>query len=241
MSDETKSWAQRHRVSPEHLMKLGEALESLPNVKPRKARATLDEFWNRLVNALMDGKEGRIELPDGSAFGWPEFNEIFVEDIYRTRRVTPPGAEFLVRLYRAGVFELKSARDEIGEPRVLLDYAANEAAILQKQAAEDAEIARRKDLVAHPEKVTESEFTYGLLNEIFFKHCGEGSHELEIGGIKVVKSLGGGYRSNSGKNRDFDVSFSWTGSDGKQHSIDKQSRYKDNRRNDPVRNHGLPE
>ncbi len=78
------------------------------------------------------------------------------------------------------------------------------------------------------------------LDDLFWKHHGKGPGSLTVGGIKVTKSIDR-YSSNSGKSKDWRVTFTWTNSDGMAVSRVKESRYEDNRRNDAERNWGLPE
>ena len=81
------------------------------------------------------------------------------------------------------------------------------------------------------------EKTFDELNQIFWDASIKRG-ALEVDGTKVTKSLAR-HPSNSGKSYDWEVSFSWIDVDGKPRSLTKESRFKDNRRNDADRNWGL--
>ena len=104
----------------------------------------------------------------------------------------------------------------------------------EKQKQEDA-------WMEDPSTMPVGEFTAFLLDRIFWKKCGpcKGTQTLEIGGVQVTKLLGAHQKSNSGKSGSWSVSFKWMDADGKEHCIDKDSRFAANRRNDADRNWGL--
>jgi hypothetical protein len=93
--------------------------------------------------------------------------------------------------------------------------------------------------LANPETIVEAEFTWSLLNAVFFRH-GKDTREMVVGGRPVSKHLHP-FRSNSGKSTDFNVTFTWKSTDGTARQLEKQSLYESNRRNDEDRNWGLPE
>lgn len=98
----------------------------------------------------------------------------------------------------------------------------------------------KRDLSA----VLEVEFSYRMLNDLFFEHVGafRGARTLFVGGIAVTKYVSHAYKSNSGKSRDSEVEISWVGSDGQKRTVSNGgSRYRANRRNDAERDWGLPE
>jgi hypothetical protein len=104
------------------------------------------------------------------------------------------------------------------------------------------EYQRRREYLRDPSKLPENEFSYDILDAIFWEKCGSGEHTLTIGGIEVTKSLTGLSRSNSGKRQSWGVEIKWTGSDGVDRSVSNGGgRYAGNRRNDEERNWGLPE
>lgn len=94
--------------------------------------------------------------------------------------------------------------------------------------------------VGRPERINEEELDYGLLDDLFWHHGLQGSSSMVVGGIEVQKEVIP-YRSNSGRNTDFAVTFRWIGLDGTPRSVEKRSMYEGNRRNDVERSWGLPE
>lgn len=169
--------------------------------------------------------------------------------------VTPAGAAKLIELYRAD--HLYTSGKKPGRVQQwLVDYAASsqqemleksrqlwardfEAADLKaaKQSLQAQEHqARLRDLAGF----SESDFTYTLLDQIFWANQGKGDGELVIGGIKVTKTVTT-YSSNSGKSRSSEVEFRWTNAAGVSQTLLKESTYSKNRRNDSARNWGLPE
>lgn len=159
-------------------------------------------------------------------------------------RITPEGAALLARLYEEGAFELKRKTSPLEPPCALKEFAASREALeaqSEQRRVERQEVhAAHRDLVSDPCQVREEQFTWSLLNSIFAHHVGYGGgqSEMEIGGVRVTKSVTS-YSSNSGKSRDFEVEFSWTGADGELRFLTRESRYPGNRRNDPDRNWGL--
>lgn len=89
-------------------------------------------------------------------------------------------------------------------------------------------------------KLEPREFTYTLLNNIFWKHRGKGEGSLTIGAAVVHKELAV-YHSNSGKKHDFSVTYWYVTPEGERVEFSKESRFSSNRRSDPERNWGLPE
>lgn len=95
-----------------------------------------------------------------------------------------------------------------------------------------------KEENASVEELRESEFSYQTLNDYFWNKGWRKACTQEIDGVLVTKTLTP-YSSNSGKSRDFSVSYSWTGCDGVLREANKKSSFEANRRSDPERNWGL--
>jgi hypothetical protein len=246
--DEARA-AQRALSCADHLlMPLTEVLALLPGVQTAKARAYLRWQCDLVLEQViaLDGTGGvaAVEAAPGIIITSAVCEDLFFgEDIGR-QRVTPRGATLLLTLYERGVLP---CRGKPGEPNPKLRaYAACEETLLatahEYRARRDAERQRRKSLIEDPSQVTESEFEYGLLNDIFFAKLGpiRGIRTLAIGGIEVTKQVGV-FKSNSGKSQDSEVAFAWVGSDGVRRVVDKPSSFASNRRNDAERNWGLPE
>jgi hypothetical protein len=162
------------------------------------------------------------------------------------QRWDPEDVAYLLELFRAGHLPFRKEKGAM-TPEIEA-YAATPIEALarrtvelrEKEAAEQAAAkAARTTYLSNLAAIPESAFTYTLLNDIFFHHHPKGGEAvLEIGGVKVRKSLVP-FRSNSGRLRDWDVRYSWEGMGGKPHEIRKESRFAENRRNDPARNWGL--
>lgn len=220
-------------LDPNDLMSFTEVCKRLPGVKPRVLRQQVRE-------ASLLGK--------GLKLGTERLTKEEVEELqitaYRGRSwapyevdvVSPKGARALVRAYRAGAL-CKKPQEVSPE---LLEYIESEEALRAKvRARQDAERAYREK-ITNPQSIKESEFTFSLLNDVFWAHGLKGNCSMVIDGITVTKSVLPFY-SNSGKSRDFRVTFSWTGRDGERRTLSKESTYERNRRNDEKRNFGLPE
>lgn len=225
------------KISPRYFISLDKALKLLPGVKPRKASAMIKEAFHQLAwNSHVNGSSETADI-GGSRLNLAEIEHLVIDDNAVTK-VSPAGAALLINLYRAGSFPMERKSSLPAETPDLKAYADSESELQAKQAAADAEEARQKHLVDNPSEIAPSEFTYGLLNDVFFRHRGAGSHSMAIGGVEVLKSVVT-RSSNSGKTRDSDVSFTWTDAEGQKREISKQSRFADNRSNDPDRNWGL--
>lgn len=260
----------RADLPDEFLMPLGDALKRMPNVKPRLARLCLkglrDDFDAAFIDALHRGEpwaeasdyeqevgeDGQPvpppadprerEVAPGVIVTPADVDGLFAgttEDL-----VTPDGAALLVRLYEAGIFEPQRVRAGRTDPTELRAYAVS-ASTLQQRAAHaraEREAATRayQERVRHPERLTDAEFTYKLLNDVFIARHGlrGGTLMMEIGGLQVTKEVRT-YTSNSGSSRDSSVTFSWTARDGTPRELHKPSTYAGNRRNDAERNWGL--
>lgn len=219
-------------LNPDDFKTFTELCKGLPGVKPRVLRRELKEA---LLNLEADG------ISFGEMFvSKEELREFFhpaMRGLYSVETVSPKGAQILVRLYQAGVLTKKPPQEISAE---VLEYANSEAALRAKQRARiDAKNAFDAK-VANPETIKEVDFSYSLLNAVFWKQGLKGHASMELDGIQVSKSVLA-YHSNSGKSRDHRVVFSWIGRDGKEHRLEKSSVYEGNRRNDPERNWGLPE
>lgn len=223
------------------LRSLSDCLAMLPEVKPRKARALLKLMYDSLFEKkyfegveapVLNMKKSKIQV------SYQLILHLFVKDVWEKDHVTPVGAKLLCDLYAGGEFELK--KKVSAEPTELLAYANGVEAVLKRKETREKAAKAFQDKVANPHAVKESEFTYHLLNQIFFKHDAPSNGSMVVGGIKVEKSVNR-FSSNSGKTQDWEVSFSWKGSDGQYVRVTKESIYRNNRRNDAERNWGLPE
>ena len=219
----------------------------IPYVKPRIMKKELEDVRNSLWERDYRDQKKRnftgITKHNKFNFGSlslniNDFNELFIKDDWGTKRVSPTGAQLLLLLDKEGFFQRKS----LEKPIELIKYANSEAAIIKAQNDYEAEERRKRELALTPELVKETDFSYGLLNNIFINRFGLGRERrtMLIGGIEVTKDVAV-YKSNSGKSSDSSVVFQWCSADGQNHVIAKESVYSGNRRNDAERNWGLPE
>lgn len=235
---------------------LEQALKLLPNVKPRKAKETIEECADKLYSMYaydcpLNCEGGKCEEHEaermkrhvvlgGVIMTAASFDGLHIcHDPYRC---SPDGAKILIELYKGGTFELKRKKDQIEEPYDLIKYSESLPEIIEKHEAKskgrEEWLKRWREKASHPESIKESEFEFYLLASAFKEAKKKGCCSMVIGGIEVSKSVMK-YRSNSGKSEDWDVSFCWTGSDGKTHSVAQESSYKNNRWNDIDRRLGF--
>lgn len=225
--------AMKTTISPHLLLSLEKALQRLPGVMPRKARAMVMEAHDRLETINVGCDLATVEL-GGHEIAREQLQGVILTDDWGTPKVTPEGAAFLIELYHRGAFPMKRKTQPPAEETGLDAYAASRADLEQKQASKHAEEERRRHLIENPDDAEEADLSYYLLNDIFFRHRGPGSHEMTIGGIRVTKQVRG-YRSNSGKSSDASVTFEWSDARGNRHRLEKTSFHEGNRRNDRCR------
>ncbi len=227
----------------ERYMTLSSALKCLQGVMPNKSKKLIEDaleikYTPGLQEIYSRYIVGKTELTE------EEYQELWIETFTyygETIRISPAGAKTLLKLYCDGDLILKKGV-EISEETTLKDYIAREREFKEKAGKLRQDGEKRKFLLSNPDKVKEGDFSYELLNELFFRHLGPArdAQTMVIDGITVTKNITL-YRSNSGKSHDFAVTISWTGSDGKYQQLKKGSIYEGNRRNDAERNWGLPE
>lgn len=225
-------------------MTLIEALKCLPGVMPNKSKELI-------ANALeMNFIPGSLEIADfcyrvgETELLQEEYEEIHIEleSFYGTTiKTSPQGAKVLMKLYRNGDLVMHKGKC-ITEAPELQAYIDKESYFREEADRIRREDEYRKYLIKNPDEIKESDFSYSLLNDVFYHKFGafRGHKTIILDGIKVNKSVFV-YQSNSGKTHDSEVIISWTDSKGEGHKLCKPSFYSENRRNDPDRNWGLPE
>lgn len=237
----------------DYLMTLEDALKSLPNVKPRKARAKLIEWQEEIFSQIIDSMHlnNEKEVYDVNigrriVLTSNDFEHLLYDNGYSAVKITPEGAEILIKIYEAGLFDLHPHKSTEKVPDEVYKYSESREFTLERQSLEAErqveELQKYNELIDNPQKVKLENFTYSLLNDIFIKHFGlkGGCYSMDIGGLSVKKSVYM-YTSNSGKSRDSEVTFTWKDLDGVTKEINNISYYSRNRRNDPERNWGLHE
>lgn len=173
-----------------------------------------------------------------------EYEAIHIElkSFYGTTiKTSPQGAKVLMKLYSNGDLVMHKGKSITEAPK-LQEYIDKEEYFKEEADQLRREDERRKYLIGNPAKIKETDFSYSLLDDVFFREFGafQGHKTMILDGIEVNKSVFV-YQSNSGKTRDSEVIISWTDSKGEGHKVCKPSLYSENRRNDPDRNWGLPE
>lgn len=258
---DTYSWNNFKRGRCNEMRKyftLNEVLKLLPGVKPNIAKEyimqSLVEFRFTITKTT---KKLRILNPS-KRIGERKYNDREIDEICHEEEnyfgniticTSPVGAKLVLEMYHNGYLPMKSKAGVAVPDQKLIDYIAREESYKQDEKVHKVEVRkaiqqqkkaqeRINMLIEHPETLKESDFTYALLNDIFFHHLGKGSGAMTIGGVDVSKSLDR-YTSNSRKSSDCEVTFSWIGKDGERHTITKESKYKGNRISDESRNWGL--
>lgn len=167
---------------------------------------------------------------------------IEVQSFYGTTiRISPKGAKVLMKLYRNGDLVMHKGKG-IVESTELQVYIDKESAFKKEADRIRREDERKKYFIENPDKIKEADFSYSLLDSVFYSKFGafHGCKTMILDNIEVEKSVCV-YQSNSGKTHDSEVTFSWMDSKGGLQRLCKPSLYSENRRNDANRNWGLPE
>lgn len=151
--------------------------------------------------------------------------------------VGPTAGRAILDAYKAGQLPMRRSSEKPSETPKADAYLAES----DRWTQEIAERYRLKCAVGDTSLIrSEDLFNYRLLDEVFVRHLGLGRGTLTLAGVQVTKSLLE-YRSNSGKSVDWKVSFSWRDKNNQRHTVGKESRYAENRRNDAERDWGLPD
>lgn len=225
-------------------MTLIEALKCLPGVMLNKSKKLIDNALK--INFI----PGSLEIADfcyhvgETELLQEEYEEIHIEleSFYGTTiKISPQGAKALMKLYRNGDLVMYKGKC-ITEAPELQAYIDRDGYFKEEADRIKREDERRKYLIKNPDEIKESDFSYSLLDEVFYHKFGafRGHKTMILDGIKVNKSVFV-YQSNSGKKHDSEVIISWTDSTGEDHELCKPSFYSENRRNDSNRNWGLSE
>lgn len=227
------------RIEPELLMERSDILKRL-HIRPRV-------FAEVVTRTYVNGMSGMGELPEtlelfGATVAADSVGQLM------NKRLTPSAVAVLIGLYRYGKVPM-SVKAPIEVPQDIVTFSqADEEELLRKSVelrtrADQDRQKRAEERNARFSKlgaISEADFTYSLLNDLFFFHLGGGGGSLRVGGILVTKHLSR-YASNSRKTHDWDVAFTWVGRDGQPKEIRQESQFKNNRSNDEKRNWGLPE
>lgn len=225
------------KINADDFLLFSKVARGLPGIKPMVTRGLLKEAALQMVHDAVD----HLDL-SGSSVTQDELNELFHETArtgYVTEVVSPAGARLLIRLYLAGALPMKAKQAPTAPTSELQAYCDSELELEAKQEARRARHLAYEEKLSNPQCISEAEFTWPLLNAVFWRH-GKELREMVIGGITVHK-LVQRFASNSRKDHDFKISFSWNSANGRPHEIKGFSKYEGNRANDEKRNWGLYE
>lgn len=223
-------------------MKLTNALRAMPDVKFRVAKSQLiDDYYEALIQRT-DDEPFMFELAPGVFVDSKEYEEnILLEGAFRSKVITPKGAQMLMAWYDNDVFERKvKKKKQPDESLVEYSRLTYEQADPKDKHAYDAYQEKLAKKNRPLDQIDRSEFTFEFLNELFIHRIGfgMGSRQLTIAGIEVTKTVTK-HKSNSGKSEDYAVEISWTDDNNEVMTLSRGSKHAGNRRSDPDRNWGL--
>lgn len=234
------------------MIRLSDALGQLPFVQPRKAMSLLKQIQEDSTD--FDMVNGEIEIVendyvfDDYTITAKEAKELRIEGglgAFPVLLISPLGADILVKMYLSNELPILKGKKVGLVGDVLSKYIHALPALLEEQSANEtlANEAREKrnNIVSNPSLLLQDDFSFSILNEIFWRHCNPNDKSPQpnmlIGGVNVHRTIAR-YQSNSGKTADYDVTFNWIDA-GQQKALSKSSKFTTNRRNDPDRNWGL--
>jgi hypothetical protein len=226
-------------------MPLTEALKALPNVKTKVARQLIAE-WDEQSLCYANGhlRPQLQVLSDTISLSRKELCEFSNEDydLWGKKTVSPVGAQHLIKLYEAGLLPMDGPIEPVSI--ALVSYAQRNEYFsdlkAKRQAFAEEQRNAQSALMTKPlDSFKEEDFSFSLLNALFWKHDLKGDAQLMVGGLLIQKSVIR-HKSNSGKSQDYEVTFSWKSSQGETVQLRRESQYANNRRNDEERNWGLP-
>lgn len=231
------------------IMRLRDALELLPGVKPLSAMRLIGEWIEDALAPCCepgydpDGEPLAVDV-GGKKILLAALEEVKQEEYYSAHKTSPQGAQLLLSLYADRALPMKGPSGEPAE--TLVAYAADGRGFHELHEAERirARIKReaKEALLSDPAAISPDALTPDLVNEFFFFHGKNkmGHATMMIGGVEVSRTVVQ-YKSNSGATKGYSVELRWKGPDGAEVVHEQSTPYKSNRRNDAERNWGLPE
>jgi hypothetical protein len=143
------------------------------------------EFDLQVQRARIDGsalvRSGHLLLPLAEVDGF-----FFMHA--RARRVTPKGARWFIYCFRQGVLP-KSAGHPEGDMDAALAYARIGEDPADQARAERARLRAYRERLGDPDRIPERDFTYKLLDDIFWRHLGSQAGKLTVGSVDVWREL----------------------------------------------------
>lgn len=231
------------------IMRLRDALRSLPGVKPLSAMKLIGEWIEDALAPCCepgydpDGEPLAVDI-GGNRILLAALEEAKQEEDFSAYKTSPQGAQLLLSLYADKALPMTGPPGEPAE--TLVAYAADGRSFREVNEAERARarITReaRAALLSDPSGVSLDSLTPELVNDFFFFHGKNkmGHATMMIGGVEVSRTVLL-YKSNSGATRGYSVELRWKGPDGAEVVHKQSTPYEANRRNDAERNWGLPE
>lgn len=233
-------------------MSLTDALRYLSGVKPKIARQMIQDWLHQSIGAVHYSDETKefefFEATDislgveGTVLTKSQIAELYNDtfDDWGKLSISPEGASILIHLYGLDLLPMQKKASKSVDDR-LKDYASLGLRFSDFQRMQSEKMAERRKFLARPlDEIKPGEFSFDLLNHVFWREGRRGNSVMTIGCIEVRKEVYP-YKSNTGKSIDFTVEFSWRDVDGKEQTAVKRSIYQENRRNDAGRNWGLYE
>lgn len=223
------------------------ALKRLPGVAPILSKKKIKKAMDDALMSLLESPIEKIAnyIIGNSILTEQEWEHLWIEEQIpgeETIRISHCGAKILKQLYLNNDLVLKKGKS-ISEKTPGIDLYISQEDQYKKQMIElEKGLERRRYLINTPDEITEKDFEYELLNQVFIEKFGltRNTHSLYLDGIKVTKSVQV-YKSNSGKTYDSEIVISYINQNGEQKKLIKESIYKKNRKNDEGRNWGLSE
>lgn len=194
---------------------LTDLLNDLPGVMTRKARGLL------LQGDLLSKVEKADIHPRNHS-------------LLDTVVVVPDAAAAILAAYGNGRLPMRPGTMPANAP-MAEDYLARG----EELRRELSERIRRERATRGPSLIVESDLAdHRLIDAVFINNLGKGPGTMTLAGTAVSKTVAG-YKTNSGKNTDWEVHFEWTGSDGRSRTTSRTPPEAHNQRNDSERDWGL--
>jgi hypothetical protein len=136
-----------------------------------KPRVTLSWLKDRFYEACSSDSP-HVDL-NGTLVLKTEMSQLFRQDDWGAPRISPDGAALLLRLHTAGLLLYKTSKPGPVAPAAQA-YIDSKPALLAKMLRARAEREAYARKVADPSTIREDEFTFRMLDDVFWKHQGKG-------------------------------------------------------------------
>lgn len=199
------------------LLSLTRFCSGLPSVKPLSTQRKLDAAY---FSAMKAGND--VAVVDAVAVPVVELAQLHCVNVFGARAISPKGAALLIRLYRQGLLDTGGAQP--AEPTANAQrYAASHDTWLAFRKAKGFKFQRErmranaeyKDRLRDLESWDDSEFTYKVLNDIFWENLKVADGVLQVGGLTVRRGPLR-FTDASGNYTLYKHAFSWSDHQGVQ-------------------------